>query len=266
LNSRYSVRQTSRLTPGSWYNDAEWSDRTIRLSDGRKILAHKTVLRKKKEYFDVSKQTEIELKEDDPSALEGVLRSIYGFKDETYHDKPWEYWLSLIDTADKYLEPELSKRATIRFKALVLDLGEQDIDTVCDILDSLENEYEHFKDFMVELAMKHLKSLGDERFRAQLYSSKRIVFKLLERLSFAAELAPETVLMRCTGKSDCSRRWRTLVQYPCMIRWSIERPLSDQDLGSQTIHIVSLLPLGCGEAALHVENQASAVTNQTSPN
>jgi hypothetical protein len=140
-----------------------------------------------------SKQTAIELKGDDPDALEGVLRNIYGFKAETYHDKPWEYWLALIETADKYLEPGLSKRAAIHFKAAALNLGEQDLGTVYDILDTLQDvdKYESSKGFVVELARKHSKSLGDERFRAQLYSSTRIVFKLLERLSFATEMVPE---------------------------------------------------------------------------
>jgi hypothetical protein len=139
-----------------------------------------------------SKQTTIELKEDDPDTLEGVLRRIYGFKAEMYHDKPWGYWLDLIKTADKYLEPALSKRAAINFRALALSLGEQDIGTVCDILDTFEDaDYVPSKGLAVELAMKHLKSLGDERFRALLYNNKRIMLKLLERLSFAAGLVPE---------------------------------------------------------------------------
>jgi hypothetical protein len=39
-----------------------------------------------------------------------------------------------------------------------------------------------------------------------------------------------------------------LVQHLCMISWWIE----GQGLGSQSIHIVSLIPLGCGETASHI--------------
>jgi hypothetical protein len=34
-----------------WYNDAEYSDLTLKLSDGREITVHKLVICKQNEYF-----------------------------------------------------------------------------------------------------------------------------------------------------------------------------------------------------------------------
>lgn len=39
-------------TPSSgWYNDAEYSDLTLRLNDGREVKVHKLVICKQSEYF-----------------------------------------------------------------------------------------------------------------------------------------------------------------------------------------------------------------------
>jgi hypothetical protein len=122
-----------------------------------------------------SRQTEIELKGDDPDALEDTLRRSHGFKVEMWHGQPWEYWLDLMGTADKYLEPGLSIRAAINFENVALSLREQDIGMACGILDVLQDvdEREPLKAFGMELAMKHLKWLSDERFIYPVYSCIR---------------------------------------------------------------------------------------------
>lgn len=73
-----------------------------------------------------------------------------------------------------------------------MSLEEEDIDTVCKILQTLQDvdRYEKFKRLAVDLAMKHLKSLRNERFRYQVFNNQRVMFKLVERLSFAADLVP----------------------------------------------------------------------------
>lgn len=38
-------------TPSGWYNDAEYSDLTLKLSDGREVKVHKLVICKRNEYI-----------------------------------------------------------------------------------------------------------------------------------------------------------------------------------------------------------------------
>ena len=164
-----------------------------------------------------SEQYEIELKEDNPDALEGVLRYIYGCETEECHQKSWQYWLELVATADKHLEPRLSEDAADRFEMSVLSLQKVDVEEICDILQSLQDteKYGLLESFAVDLTLRHLYLLDDERFRALVYDCKQIMFKLVERLSFAADLVPvklfydhhgeiEVYLKRCNG--DCSTK------------------------------------------------------------
>ena len=65
-----------------------------------------------------SDQAEIELKDDDPHAVEGVLRYIYSGRMEAWTQRSWEYWLDLAETADKYLEPKLREYANACFTKL----------------------------------------------------------------------------------------------------------------------------------------------------
>ena len=155
-----------------------------------------------------SEQTEIELKEDDPHALEGVLRYIYGCKIDDYHQKTWQYWLDLVETADKYLEPQLSKHAALHFQIQALTLDKSDVETICDILQALQDteRYEQYKSFAVDLTMRNLHLLKNEQFRAQVYSCKRVMLKLVDRLSFAADLVPEKVDCPHHGSQECYRK------------------------------------------------------------
>lgn len=154
-----------------------------------------------------SKQAEIELKEDDPHALEGVLRHIYDCLTQTWTLKPWDYWLDLAVTADKYLEPSLSRDATVKFQFHALTLKDSEINITCLILRTLQNadRYLLLEKFAVDLTMANLHLLENEEFRAQVYSCKEIMLKLLERLSFAVELVPEKVDCPLHGPLECYR-------------------------------------------------------------
>jgi hypothetical protein len=160
-----------------------------------------------------SEQSEIELKEDSPDVLEGVLRYIYGCETEDCHQQPWHYWLELVG----YLEPRWSEDAADRFEMSALSLQKVDVEEICDVLETLQDteKYELFESFAVDLTLRHLYLLDDERFRALVYNCKQIMFKLVERLSFAADLVPvklfydhhgeiEVYLKRCNG--DCSTK------------------------------------------------------------
>jgi len=149
-----------------------------------------------------SEQAEIELKEDDPDALEGVLRYIYGCEVDDWDPKPWRYWLDLVETADKYLEPKLSKTAAERFEISALSLQEMEVEAICEVLQTLQDteRYELFESFAIDLTVRHLQLLDDEQFRAQVYSSKPVMCKLIERLSFAAKLVPVKLLCQVHGE------------------------------------------------------------------
>lgn len=151
-----------------------------------------------------SEQAEIELKEDNQHAVEAVLRCIYGCKTEHYGHKPWQYWLDLFETADKYLEPELSSEAGYAFKWSALRLQEADVEEICEILQTLQDtdRYGALKDFAIDLTMRHLELLDNKQFRAQVYSCKRVMFKMVERLSFAVNLVPVKSPCECHGERE----------------------------------------------------------------
>ena len=149
-----------------------------------------------------SEQTEIELQEDKPDALEGVLHYIYGCETEEWDRRSWQYWLDLVETADKYLEPKLSERASRCFETLAFSLEEQDVGTICEILQTLQDvdRYERFSEFAVDLTMSHLDMLENEQFSAQVYSCKTIMFKMVQSLSWAVDLDP--VRLDCATHGD----------------------------------------------------------------
>jgi hypothetical protein len=133
-----------------------------------------------------------------------VLRYICGCRIEDCDQKPWQYWLNLVETADKYLEPTLSSEAAIAFKMIAFRLKEKDVEVICEVLQTLQDtdRYELFKGFAVDLTMRHLELLDNKQFRAQVYSCKRVMFKLVERLGFAADLVPVEVICAKHGEVD----------------------------------------------------------------
>lgn len=59
-----------------------------------------------------SRATEIELKDDDPDALDALLRFFYD-QDLTRNDKAdWRFQLELAKVSNKYLEDRLEQHAT----------------------------------------------------------------------------------------------------------------------------------------------------------
>ena len=151
-----------------------------------------------------SEQAEIELQEDSPQAVEGVLRYIYGCKLEDHAQRTWQYWLDLFETADKYLEPSLSLQASVGFRMSAISLEETDVEVICKILQILQDtdRYDFFKSFAVGLTMRHLGLLDNKQFRAQVYSCKRVMFKMAERLSFAVDLEPVEVGCDVHGEQE----------------------------------------------------------------
>ena len=155
-----------------------------------------------------SDQAEIELKDDNPHAVEGVLRYIYSCRMEAWALRSWEYWLDLAETADKYLEPKLSEYANACFIVKAVSLKDSDVETICEILQTIQDtdKYAQHRKFAVDLTMRNLRLLKNEQLRAQVYSCKWIMFKIVELLSFAADLVPEKVDCAHHGPQEFYRK------------------------------------------------------------
>jgi hypothetical protein len=133
------------------------------------------------------------LKEDDPDALDCVLRYIYRIPPELPSIKagtwwvPWRFWLNVYITADKYLEPKLSKKV-----CGFIYRGAQfssNLEEIIDTIQALRTENRHNKT-LVELAdmisTYHLKPLlRNKRYRLMLDGDKNLlwshVYELLSR-------------------------------------------------------------------------------------
>lgn len=131
-----------------------------------------------------SKQKTVELKDDDPTALEHVLRYLYGLGLPV--SDHWKFWMNLHVTADKYLIPKLSAVASDKFYAVARTCNEAD--DVFDIIEACRNELNHndvFIELADELREKHLITLlGNDRFRAQLDSGgKEALWQQLDELT-----------------------------------------------------------------------------------
>jgi hypothetical protein len=119
-----------------------------------------------------SQEKVIQLKDDDPTALEHVIRHLYGFDIPQNTQSEWRFWLNLHVTADKYLVPKLSEVAGLNFRSIARKT--KSIDDIIDILETIRIEMGHDIE-LVELAARlrkeHIgKLLSNDRYRAQLDS------------------------------------------------------------------------------------------------
>lgn len=106
------------------YNEPEYSDVTIQFS-GRTVHCHKLVLCTKSDYFKKlcgpgshfaeGNTKVIELKEDDPDAVEYLLRYLYSGQSRTEQDNNWQLQLEVAKTAQKYLILDLAAIAKKKF-------------------------------------------------------------------------------------------------------------------------------------------------------
>ena len=126
------------LIGNSLWNKTTFSDVTIRFS-GNEVRCHKAVLCTASEYFEAlcgpqskfieSERTTIELYEDDPIALEAVLRYIYNFSyTEIVHrlgDFHANTHVNVIMAAKKYLLPKLASDALVALEAEIADIEDQ---------------------------------------------------------------------------------------------------------------------------------------------
>jgi len=149
--------------------------RTWKSVHGERYLI--SLLSNRVEYANIpqeSKQSEIELKDDDPDTVDALLQHIYGADTTVDRGQSWSYWLNLHVTADKYLEPTLSGTALEHFRRVALKQHEPEV--IFDIIDLLRSSFNHEED-LCKLAKTlqddHLQSLlGMERFRSYLDNNR----------------------------------------------------------------------------------------------
>lgn len=92
----------------------------------------------------------LELKHDDPDALEHVLQHIYRTPTPWRQEvKTWRHWLDVHLTADKYLESELSANARDEFTRAAH--SHRDANEIFNIIETINDEMKHDEGF-VQLA------------------------------------------------------------------------------------------------------------------
>jgi hypothetical protein len=133
------------------------------------------------------------LKDDDPTALRNVLRSIYKLPvvADTSGKEEWRVWLDLYKAADKYLELGLRLVANENFGKATRKTTSSG--TIFDIVEAINNEMAHDKSLVGFGENLRKDNIGillkDDRYRAQLDSSgKEAVWQQLDELVFAADL------------------------------------------------------------------------------
>jgi hypothetical protein len=201
----------------SWYNNAEYSDLSVRLRDGREIKVHKIVVCNANDWFkkacgpgshftlrpstfyvlarfrltetsQESTQDVIKLEEDDPDAIDTILRYIYKIPVAPRHsssdENPWRYWLDVYTTADKYLVPALSEHACKYFFDFAR--AERSLNEIADIIETLHTEMNHdnkiFK-LAAELRKKHLRRLlQNKRYRETVQDDQALMWEHVDQL------------------------------------------------------------------------------------
>ena len=88
----------------------------------------------------------LELKHDDPDALERVLQHIYNITSGKCDIKPWRHFLDVHLTADKYLEPKLSAHARNEFTRIAL--SQRDSNVIFDMIQTISDEMKHDEGFL----------------------------------------------------------------------------------------------------------------------
>lgn len=145
--------------------------------------------------FDIqeSKQSTIELKDDDPIALTNVLRIIYDLPiEEDFSSTPaWRFWLDLYITADKYLVPKLKGDANRKFR--IAAIASTDGDEIFDIIETLGSEMAHDNSLTALAESMRNNNFGkllqNERYRAKLDSGgKETLWQVVDELAFATRL------------------------------------------------------------------------------
>jgi hypothetical protein len=130
----------------------------------------------------------ITLEDDDPNAMDAVLRHIYkapiGPRHSQSNEKHWQFWLKVYITADKYLVPALSEQAYTEFYTYAKTAW--DLDTVVQIIETLTIETSHNHKLVAlatELRQVHFRQLlRSQQYRETLEEDKALLWEHVDQL------------------------------------------------------------------------------------
>lgn len=127
----------------------------------------------------------IELFDDDPDAVEAVLKHIYTDETDCSRSDDWLHQLHVCQAADKYLLPKLSSAAFTRFKQATDDL--KDMSSVLEAIQTIRdisNDEEHTK-IADSLEARHQSALlRHDDYRSIVENDKALMWKHMDRLNF----------------------------------------------------------------------------------
>lgn len=135
-----------------------------------------------------STQDVIKLEEDNPDAMDTVLRYIYKIpvapRCSSSDENPWCCWLDVYTIADKYLVPALSEQACKYF--FDFSRSERSLNEIADIIETLHMEMNHdnktFK-LAAELREKHLrKLLQNKQYREKVQDDQALMWEHVDQL------------------------------------------------------------------------------------
>lgn len=140
----------------------------------------------------------IELKDDNADATEQVLRHLYGFELPRHSERSWRFWLDLMITANKYLEPQLSTSAERKFRAVAED--SLDADAVLDVYQSIKSDLAHH-DGLIEFAEtlrkdNLLKLQKNKRYQGLLSDDPDLLashFEILDQLGLSQDMVQKRI-------------------------------------------------------------------------
>lgn len=151
-----------------------------------------------------AKQSVIKLEEDNPDAMEAVLRHIYGCPLPTVGKEPdWRFWLDLAITANKYLEPELTDKSRLIFSNIVMKI--QEADDIFNVMQMIWREAGHIN-CLLEVAnqlrrMNIMELQKNERYRERLLSDREFMIAHLNDLDRLV-VPKRKMCASCRGQSD----------------------------------------------------------------
>ncbi|KAM3423886.1 hypothetical protein BST61_g1282 [Cercospora zeina] len=219
------------------FKQDDYSDVTIKLSD-RQITCHKAIICNRSEYFKKlcgkdslfaeSSQKVIELKDDNPGAVEAMLVHLYfgpyvGSDDKVKSDD-WRFHADVSRVADKYLVHDLKSKATARCLQLLTAVVEPG--KLCDVLFEIKSNFDDI-DEVAEKAMslrkdridallqvqRFVDSLSDKEIREQFDRLRGIVDGQVEKGGWICNICEriydnEGCKMRtCPGTTKSTKYW-----------------------------------------------------------
>ena len=178
----------------SHYNNEEYSDVVIK-SGQREFKCHKIIICSKSEYFKrlcgpssrfaEAKQQLITLHDDEPDAVEALIRYLYTGKymfGQSLPDNIAIFHLNVSRTADKYGIQQLSDKASKAFHNVVVHT--QDLQIIITTINALKRAFSHDEKLVTladGLRKAHMQRLlNDPGYRAMLDGDKELMWEVID--------------------------------------------------------------------------------------